>query len=680
MVGCNKLFARHSKHPYFIAMFFSVNELRRTIIDPDSPDPMAEPWNFTHDLFFQTLSPVIYDDKSAEIATVDQWANFVALREGRPRRMRKSVKGISVLPAEVLQEIFDFVADDFVGNLLLGHVCHLWRTAAVKRSRLWSHIMADRNRAMPNAQSIRILLSRSVPSIFRVHLDKVQDKSSPSRPAREDVIFAPPIVQRILGEIHDIQDFRISASFEGLHDLQISSQDSGFRLDHEPFPTDLLDLSGLRTLEVSDCGPLFALSVASRARSSLRELKIRVPNQLSANPTAADALLHTLKLIPNLVTLDLGGNILPQTLSSQTLSDRTRLDCRSLKTLRLSGQLSHINWLLERMRLSPTIQMDLAMFGEVDDPEQFSRLGDHLSRIFYRPYFSHDEEDHAVAPLSNAGCFYSQTSSPEIPSTFHVLLSDSINAVEAQVGLTDHAPNVHVSAEAAFDEARNRVSTQPGDRRILHIHMPESLARHPNAGDIWSDLPFPSHLRTLFLGHVPKERPIEFDVRLGDSSRLLTAFLKFVVPLTSVDRLILRGSQWDSCWIKQLLLPDHSAYPGVDWLSQVPFPDLRQLSLVDCLQSHPKRSLTLHIDLDDAETAIHPDLAEILQSRRARASAVEAIPPPTRKNSDDSQHAEFVHSRMMDDGLSSHLESVPQSPQSPLSPLLEVIPLGSRLH
>lgn len=384
--------------------------------------------------------------------------------------------------------------------------------------------------------------------------------------------------------------------------LRISCVDTTFTdYPHErrSFPPEIISLPVLKELDITDFDSLFALALADRSCGALEALKLRIPHHSPEVPLAGSALLNTLESMANLTTLDIGNHFLPAILFDEILGIHHIVDCRSLRCLRLAGKLSHLNWLLCHMQLSATIQLDLAVFGDsVADHDGFVALGDNLSRIFFP---SHHISNESMTPLSHAACFWSQGTSGNSPSIFHIMLSDTLDAVQdcfehAGSVRADYRFNSWAQVEDDFDEMRVRIPRQPNGRRIVHLRMHDTLAGQSQTARVESICnSFPLHdVRTLFLDRVPTSLPD--GLAPSGSTRLLTSFMNYVVPIVSVDRLTLRG--WDAAWIGELLISDHGEYSAVDWGSiELPFPALRKLSVVSPLRSTPTKPSVLKLDL-----------------------------------------------------------------------------------
>ncbi|TCD65796.1 hypothetical protein EIP91_002189 [Steccherinum ochraceum] len=437
--------------------------------------------------------------------------------------------------------------------------------------------------------------SRGVP--LEVHLKQLEELSPPC----DDVIHV------VLDELPRIRVLHLSLfkstyveyedllaeSAEELETLEITFGDSAFNRDHmsrHPFPPTIMTMPVLSTLNISGFDAIFAVSLAGRACPSLQHLRIRVPHQLPENLATADILLDALHRMTRLITLDVGSSVLPTTLPPET---RTTIFCPSLKSLRLAGRVSHMNWLLRHMQLPTKVTIDLAIFDPqpgllLDLPTslpftngELEELGNHLRGAFTSIC---SVEDNLPTPLSHAACFSTERTGASHkarsgPSMFHIMLSDSPTAIQDQ--FTASAGKLSYSGtddeEADFDEMRNLVQKLPITcERTLHLRMYDTLTSPTNMVDtIWDTLPL-HDVHTLFLSGVP--RPTISPDRQGScSTKLLTTFLNFVVPMTSVENLIVHG--WEPFWLRELLVPNPAVYNDVRF-TDGSFPSLRNLTLI----------------------------------------------------------------------------------------------------
>jgi len=345
-------------------------------------------------------------------------------------------------------------------------------------------------------------------------------------------------------------------------------------------PTSVFDFPALRMLSIRGIHTRFAWSLVAGATSTITHLKLRVPHRMQGlEALAMDTLLSTLRSMTRLTTLDLGNLVLRSPLTKRANDNGRAIDCRRLRILQLSGEISQLNWFLSRLQLSPSVNMDLAIFSHsMIAEDEYVAFGNNLARILHPT-----KGGEQLRPLDHAAYLWWPSSGlPGVsPSTLHVIFSDHDDVIHEYHDNEDM--NVVQSGtfrdweqvEAAFDKSRTQAPSRRG-QRALHIWILDTLIGPPKDERIefiWSALPL-GKVHTLFLRGIPVGIP-EGSPFLKSTSR---TFMNCVCPMLSVRRIVARG--WDPIWLQELITPIWRAYLGVAYVLPFPFPTLESLTLI----------------------------------------------------------------------------------------------------
>ncbi|TCD69084.1 hypothetical protein EIP91_008982 [Steccherinum ochraceum] len=503
---------------------------------------------------------------------------------------------LSNMPTEILQEIFCLTTDKDAGsrrNFTLGLVCRHWKDLALGCSKLWSYIVANKD---TNMDVVRTLIERSTTVPLHVCLEHTS-----SRDRRLQGQQTPPVIQLILTELPRIRTLYLSvphATYREVKDLfnvparelkslAISLEDSEVLQPtalREPFPATAIHTPALTTLEITHFGAAFSFALAHHSCSSIKHLRIHIAHNMPKNPSMADTLLSTLQSMPHLTVLDIDTSFLPVTLPSYNRNFATL--CRSLTCLRLEGRISHLNWLLAHMQLSPTIHIDLTIGDLEPTNAHCAELGDRLHKILFP---AHHAAANSPAPLDYAGCFFTDSELPVL----HIMLSDTLEVVQDQFAeFAGSAEKTNcISAyessepvEADFRSVRGRVLPaphQPGGRTVhLKMHATDPWVSQPSRETLWKSFPL-QDVKTVFLSHI-----IE-----GPHRRLCSTFLSFVTPMAALQNLIVHG--WRPWQVQELLVPHPPTHEEGDWATPLPFPNLQSFTLIKSPSQTPPNDKAL---------------------------------------------------------------------------------------
>ncbi|KAH8093253.1 hypothetical protein BXZ70DRAFT_1079311 [Cristinia sonorae] len=498
--------------------------------------------------------------------------------------------GISQLPAEVLEEILYQTLDDDVGSraiFALELVCRCWRNLALGNGKLWSWIVIN-NRSLDGVHLVRRLLHRSRGESLDVRLSQTMEESPPHVSAGNEGGILPrmefDVVQLLLRELPRIRTLHLSlsgnvyndyASLLMVHAPQLKtlalSLAKGTLRPHRTalelplsLPVNSVQFPALSTISAYGLPAGYGLSLLCSAYSTLTHFKLRAPYGLpQVDP---EKLLFALKSMTKLSTLDLVCHVIsrPQPSLLDTPMDDMVAHLPSLRTLRLVGEVSHFNWVLSHLKLSPLINLDLSIIGAIDTLDvDYIDLG---TRIFATLY--PDGHNSSLAPLQHGGVFW--TPSQEIyhdnPTPLHFILSESKEVIQDYASIDSEFKNMvkHSNfdnweeVEAIADAARSCVpnrDTGSQPQRILHLWMLDELTER-SAVDrvelIWGVLPL-HDVQVLTLRGIPEDSGGDDNALAEDRDgrKLLLAFMDYVSRMTSVRHLVLHD--WDQDWITLLI-------------------------------------------------------------------------------------------------------------------------------
>ncbi|THH29275.1 hypothetical protein EUX98_g4899 [Antrodiella citrinella] len=477
------------------------------------------------------------------------------------------------LPETLIETILLHAADRVAGareNYVLGHISRRWRHVALNCNDLWSLVVANNHTS--SKDSLRTQLSRSGSAPLDLRLTQVNAEHSVLRRFLADdedehiLMDRPGVINLILREIPRARSLDLSLwqdsyasyadllsePFPGLETLRLHLPGSNaFAAARETLRPIFRTLPALHTLKVEGFTSEFSLGLILPFHI-LTSLTIHVPHGSPMNDPGltCETLLDALQWMQKLEHLDLSSHVLPLIIPDSARRIRTVVDRRSLKTLCLSGDVPQVNWLLSHLRLSPSINMDLALFDQLlVDPGDFNILGSLLSAVFYPA--SHRRQPRMTS-LSHAACIYTPSeanlmpASTSLPAIYHLILSEDVGVVKSSFEHAGKVPSYVWSdwsdLEWTLQFARERGPTRD-QRRTLQIRMLESLAEsntRPDEGfeSIWSQLHL-NEVHTLCLHGVPL---------YGDPHQetLQSIFIKFVSSMSSVQNTALRG--WDAYW------------------------------------------------------------------------------------------------------------------------------------
>lgn len=471
------------------------------------------------------------------------------------RSQRNACADICRLPDELLEEILSHTADEqrgSISSIAVSQVCRHWRGIALGCARLWSNISATHK---TRAELVRTLLVRSRASPLDVRVS-----ISPSHEGRPQ-----EMLRMILDELPRIHHFQAAlphALYEAvaskfcspapqLRSMSLSYVSTLGGHDHEAMPLPMSVFPGglpmLKVLTVDGFRVPWALSLA---RPTVTHLTLHSPIRVIPDSSSAQVLLETLRRMPALVTLELGGCVLPLDLPDLSI-DKYPVALPLLTHLRLSGKIANFTWLLNHLHLSPYINLDLDTRVDCAIPgDVLISLGQSVIRTFSPPDLV---DAPPLIPMHHAAFYQIEPHISCANSGLHFILANKRDDIceYFEVG-----------------EAVGQPRRVQGAKRMLHLLMSDKFLVDERPDLILQGLQL-WNMHTLVLGTLP-------GIKLPSSRTLQPSFLDCLFHFHSIQHLIVRG--WEADWIRELLAPDPTKYTTTRSPPD-PFPRLVQLIL-----------------------------------------------------------------------------------------------------